>query len=217
MRWLVKVMLIFVLFFYQNTFADTVPMDTGATRPQTYSTRLARRLSTYEHNRNDKAAIRSAKDLKAEGDAFYLKGDFYKALRKYDDSAIYFPSPETLFMSGDAEMRLRLQFIEKASLYTPGNKCWPAYAFAYEVSTLVFQDYFELGFDIADKLNLADTKAGGVYKRTASTAICLQSLISEYASRSHYNWSDSGQLRSPQACVDAEKIKACMGKPLISK
>lgn len=179
------------------------------TRLHRYSERLSAHIQGRTKYLADKKSIAFSEELKQEGDGFYKNNDYYHAIRKYEDARIYLPSPEIIFLIGDSKMRFSLSNAKNNSLFVEGNNCWPAFAFAYEVSNNVVLEYYELGFDLADHFKMSSLKKGQMYFRAMQTATCLQRQVSKWAGR--------GVLENPQACVDLKAVEACMGNPLLSK
>lgn len=146
--------------------------------------------------------INAAKSLNKKGDkAYKQKKYYYEAFRWYDNSSPNFPNAYAYILSGDSHWRGIVQYLLKT--IPDEHHCRLVNNdFSDDLDQDISQTY-EVGIALAIKDNEKKLIASDLYKRATESAICLRKLVDFY------------KTKTPDTCVDLNKIQSCLGKPLI--
>jgi hypothetical protein len=151
-----------------------------------------------QRNTEDKKA---ADRLNKEGDKLYKRGEYTKAYDYYDNSYPNYPNAYSYIMSGDNHWRSVVQY-QTHALKDKYPCQFSNEDFPHRLDMSLSQTY-EVGIALAVKDKDAKILKTDLYKRAVNIDLCLRKVYDFY------------KKQSSDACIDAKKIQACLGKPLI--
>jgi hypothetical protein len=167
----------------------------------------ARILDAIEAGRSQRtpADRQAARRLNAEGDRAYRKGDYRAAFTAYANSYPNRPNAYAYIMAGDAHWRAVVQHQASpadAAASAPATCSLDNSRFARDLATDLAQHH-EVGLALAAREKDRRFMRSSVYRRARESSACLQGLVRDY------------QRESPQACVDVDRLRRCLGTPLV--
>lgn len=153
---------------------------------------------------------RAAMRLNAQGDIAYKKHDYRSAFTAYSNSYPNYPNAYAYLMAGDSHWRALVKFhmesksrpLKNSATQAPETCRIPNTHFVNDTKSELARHY---DFGITLAVNQKDQKLldSRLYRRARETSECLHALANDYASK------------SPQTCVEVEKLQQCIGSPLI--
>jgi hypothetical protein len=144
--------------------------------------------------------VNAAKSLNKEGDKAYKQKKYPVAYRSYYNSYPNYPNAYAYIMSGDTYWRMvasNTNDVPDEHHCRLGNEDFP-----HRLDQDISQTY-EVGIALAVKDKEIRLIKSDLYKRAVETDRCLRKLVDFY------------KTQAADVCIDAKKIQACLGKPLI--
>lgn len=183
---------------------------TDAAEPSTLSTMSASAVQRFEkmvasRAKDDAEDKRAAAGLNADGDREYLKGNYRKAFRMYNNSYPNHPNAYAYIMTGDSHWRFVVQGgSSKMPGAPPGSICnAEGRSFARALSLDLEQEY-NMGFALAEHDDDRQLMQSPMYQRARASAACLHEMAREYQA-----------TKPDSACADLAHLTRCLGEPLI--
>jgi hypothetical protein len=151
------------------------------------------------------ADTEAARHLNADGDRAYKQRRYNEAFTAYSNSYPNAPNAYAYIMAGDAHWRGVVQYL--ASKGGPTAQGGPACRldnshFAHDLALDVAQNQ-SVGLALAAHDHDRRFMASALYRRARESTACLQGLAHQYEAEPH------------SACVDLERLRQCLGEPLI--
>lgn len=170
----------------------------------------SRILDTIEQTRQQRLAAdrQAAHRLNNQGDRAYRRGDYQSAFTAYANSYPNYPTAYAYIMAGDTHWRsvVRVHDISAAAASSASSEpsgCLLTNAhFTHDLSNDLAQHY-AVGLELAKRDQDRRLTKTAVYRRASEAAACLHVLGKAYAGA------------PAQSCVDVEKLKHCIGAPLL--
>ena len=151
--------------------------------------------------KSGKAGKAAAISLNKSADQLYKKKKYAKARTYYGNSSPNFPNTYAYLMSGDTHWRAVVQHHQTSTPDLQGchinNK-----HFTSDLEQNI-RNHYERGLALAEKDNDRAMLQSDFYKRAYRSGVCLQALADFY------------RTRPKTDCIDLNKIKACLGEPLL--
>ncbi len=149
-------------------------------------------------NSEDKDAANS---LNKDGDKLYKQKKYSKAYKYYYNSYPNFPNAYAYIMSGDVYWRMvaisNINAVPDEHHCRLNNKYFP-----HDLDQDISQTY-EVGIALAVKDKETRLIKSALYKRAVEADKCLRKLYDFY------------KTQTAEACVDLNRIQACLGEPLL--
>jgi hypothetical protein len=154
--------------------------------------------------RHKTSADRTAsRELIAQGDAAYRRGQYDEAHRFYDNASPNFPSAYAYLMTGDSHWRASIAFGRKQTASGGATSCrLQRRHFVDDVRLDLNEDYL-LGLRLSEIEEGHKLAGSPLLARAKDSAACLAQLADELAPQ------------PAQTCVDEARIAACLGQPLL--
>jgi len=166
----------------------------------------ARILEAIEQSRARRtpADMKAARGLNADGDRAYKKRNYKAAFRAYANSYPNYPNAHAYILTGDAHWRAVVHYHESEARRLARDRlaCVDNNDFASHLALDVAQHH-EVGLALAIRESDQRFMQSTLYRRARESASCLRSMAQHY------------ETLAPSACVDMERLRDCLGAPLI--
>lgn len=151
------------------------------------------------------AGIKTARDLNADGDRAYKKGNYRQAYTDYYNSYPNFPNAHAYIMTGDVHWRQVVLHAESEARKPAKDRraCSLDNEDFVRRLTMDLAQHHEVGLALAKIENDERFLRSTLYRRARESATCLGAVAKFY------------DAQPKTACIDIAKLRSCLGAPLI--